>query len=129
MGFYSWDGSAMREKRESSSLVSQKAFGSWKKSSIFFRNIMKKRKRKSRVVWKWNLYSILMFWWCGGLILWICPGLILCWCGSCVNFLGLNFFVFVFLFKINLDLNSCDFLFLILFLKFFYLVKIDKLFF
>ena len=35
---------------------------------------------------------------------------------------------FVFLFKIHLDLNSCDFWFLILFLIFF-LVKINKFFF
>ena len=33
------------------------------------------------------------------------------------------------MFKIHLDLNSCDFWFLIMFLIFFYLVKIDKLIF
>ena len=35
----------------------------------------------------------------------------------------------LFLFKTHLDLNSCGFWFLILFLNFFYLVKINKLIF
>ena len=42
-------------------LVSQKAFCSWKKSSVFFRNIMKKRKRKSVWLCGLNVKSILSF--------------------------------------------------------------------
>ena len=38
--------------------------------------------------------------------------------GSYDNFWGLKIFGFVFMFKIHSDLNSCDFLFLILFLFF-----------
>ena len=48
--------------------------------------------------------------------------------GSYVNFLGFKIFGLVFLFKKLLDLNSCEFWFLILFL-FFYLIKINKLIF
>ena len=57
------------------------------------------------------------------------PGLrILFKFGSYVNFLGFKIFGLVFLFKKLLDLNSCEFWFLILIL-FFYLVKINKLIF
>ena len=48
--------------------------------------------------------------------------------GSYVKFLGFKIFGLVFLFKKLLDLNSCEFWFLILFL-FFYLIKINKLIF
>ena len=47
----------------------------------------------------------------------------------CFCVFGSKFVFLLFLFKTHLDLNSCDFWFLILFLNFFYLVKINKLIF
>ena len=97
----SWDGSAMREERE-----------------LRFEMREEIEKVCGRVAWKWNLYSVLMFWCCRGLILWICSCLIFCWCESDVNFLSFKFYGIMFLFKINSNLNTCDIWFLILFFFF-----------